>query len=325
MNDLVESVRGQNIKYGLWVIIAFLVVVVVTLVWLAIELDIHRQLMPTLPSPTPATTMPDLELSNVSFAELNEDPLSYLNQSILVTGDYLPVDTANCLRYTGPVIRWSLTSENLQLDAVGYERIVRLLPIGTTMTVEGVWRLYQGPLGCGKGPPEGSAWYLDVKKIVLPNPLIGISGQVIRVEIESGDPGLPPILPTDSTAEAAPTATLIGTNATVDGTVQGSPTIPGQLIPTETPSLPGEITPTSTTGQTPTLSAPTATLTPDSTLPVETITTTAVATEDPFVTPSLTPETPPIPSTATESPGDGYPGPDTTQTPTPTPSPNPYP
>jgi hypothetical protein len=41
------------------------------------------------------------------------------------------------------------------------------------MTVEGYWRLYEGPLGCGKNAPRAAIWYLEVLRIVEPNPLPG--------------------------------------------------------------------------------------------------------------------------------------------------------
>jgi hypothetical protein len=291
MNESINSIRGLNYKYILWAIIAILVFISAVLLWLAFGQDSLSELKPLLPTPTPQSNAPENEPVTVTFLELNENPLHYRNQSILVTGAFLPVPPPECLRYNGPRIHWSLTSENLQLDAVGYERIVRLLPVGSMMTVEGIWRFYQGPLGCGKGPPEGSAWFLEVKKVVQPNPLVGEGGQ-------------------------GTTAT-----ATAEGTLLASPT--QQLIPTQTQSVPGAVTPTSTGTQTPTPGGPTATPSPDSTTQVETAT--ATATNGPLDgTPTFTPESPQVPATSTGSPGDGYPGPGT-PTATPSPSPNPYP
>jgi hypothetical protein len=321
MNESINSIRGLNYKYILWAIIAILVFISAVLLWLAFGQDSLSELKPLLPTPTPQSNAPENEPVTVTFLELNENPLHYRNQSILVTGAFLPVPPPECLRYNGPRIHWSLTSENLQLDAVGYERIVRLLPVGSMMTVEGIWRFYQGPLGCGKGPPEGSAWFLEVKKVVQPNPLVGEGGQGIPLDIEDRDPGLPPLLPTEPKPAATATGFLTTATATAEGTLLASPT--QQLIPTQTQSVPGAVTPTSTGTQTPTPGGPTATPSPDSTTQVETAT--ATATNGPLDgTPTFTPESPQVPATSTGSPGDGYPGPGT-PTATPSPSPNPYP
>lgn len=321
MNELNNNIRGFHYKYILWAIIAILVFISAALLWLAFGQDSVHGLKPLLATPTPHPHNPKIEPVTVTFPELNENPLSYRDQSILVTGAYLPVAPPECLRYKGPIIRWSLTSENLQLDAVGFERIVQLLPVGSMRTVEGIWRFYQAPLGCGKGPPEGSAWYLQVKKIVQPNPLVGEGGQTIPLDIENRDPGLPPLLPTEPISEATPTELLITATATAEGTALISPTPTQQLIPTQTQSAPGVLTPTPTWTQTATPGGATATLSPDSTTQVET----ATATSDPFdSTPTLTPDSPPVLATSTESPGDGYPGPGTPSV-TPSPSPNPYP
>jgi hypothetical protein len=324
MNDNADGVRGLNLKYGLGVVIVLIVIGVGSL-WLIFGQDSEHQLMPTLPSPTPPTHGPQQEPETVTFTELNDNPLAYFNRRILVTGDYLPVDKADCLNIVGPDKRWSLTADDLQLDALGFERIVRLLPVGTTMTVQGIWRLYQGPLGCGKGPPRGSMWYLDAKKIIQPNPLISEGSQAIPVEIKNGTLELPSLVLTARATEIGSAATAMTVTATTEGTIVASPTNPGQLIPTETPLLPGEITPSATVPQPPSSVLPTNTPGPNATIPAATGSATAVPTDNPGnSTPPLTPDTPPLPPTAPETTG-GYPGPEVTSTPTPTITPNPYP
>ena len=318
MSDSVESSRGLNMKYWLLAVIAVAVLAAGSL-WLVFGLDTERQLMPMLYSPTPPTYSLQKEPETISFTELNDNPLAYLNQSILVTGDYLPADKTDCSKIVGPDIRWSLTADNLQLDVVGFERIVRLLPVGTTMTVQGIWRLYQGPLGCGKGPPRGSMWYLDAKKIIQPNPLVGEGGQILPVEIKNGTQELPSIILTNPAAGGS-TATILETAVTVtdDDTGMASPIVPGQPIPTQTPGLPGGIKPSATVPQSPTIVVPTNTPDPNATVPTATGSATAVPTDNPGSgTPTLTPETPPLPPTSTRTDGGGYPGPGP-DTPTPT-------
>jgi hypothetical protein len=302
-----------------------LIVVGAGSLWLIFGQDAEQQLLPMLPSPTPPTYAPLQEPETVTFTELNDNPLAYLNRSILVKGDYLPLEKVDCLNIVGPHMRWSLTADNLQLDALGFERIVRLLPVGTTMTVQGIWRLYQGPLGCGKGPPPGSMWYLDAKKIIQPNPMISEGSQAIPVEIKNGALELPSLLLTVPVTETESAVNVMTVTAMAEGTINASPTYPGQLIPTATPLQPGEITPTATVSQPPTIVVPTNTPGPNATFPAATGSATAVPTDNPGNnTPTLTPDSPLLPATATETIG-GYPGPEGTSTPTPTATVNPYP
>jgi hypothetical protein len=323
MNNSADRIRGLNLKYGLGAVIALFVIGAVSL-WLIFTQDAEQKLMPLLPSPTPPIYLSQQEPETVAFTELNDNPLAFLNRSILVTGDYLPLEKSDCLNVVGPDKRWSLAADNLQLDVLGFEKIVRLLPVGTNMTVQGIWRLYQGPLGCGKGPPRGSMWYLDAKKIIQPNPLISEGSQAIPVEIINGTLELPSLEMTVRATETGPAANVMTVTAMAESTIIATPTFSGQLIPTETPPLPGEITPTATSLQPPTTVGLTNTPDPNATMPVATGNATAVPTSDPGNNPpTLTPDTPLLPATATETSG-GYLGPEGTATWTPTATPDPY-
>ena len=69
----------------------------------------------------------------------------------------------------------------LAVGATTDVQVKRQVATNTQMTIEGIWRLNQGRIGCGKGAPRGSAWYLDVQRIISPNPLYSIFGGVINV------------------------------------------------------------------------------------------------------------------------------------------------
>ena len=131
----------------------------------------NRGLKPFRPSPTPGETDVSGEPAVVTFTELNDAPVTYRNQRIRVTGDYQALPPPDCRPYSGPIFDWALVAEDLQLNASGFESLLRYVPDGTTFTVEGIWRFYDGPLGCGKEPPDGIAWFLEVERIVSPNPL----------------------------------------------------------------------------------------------------------------------------------------------------------
>ncbi|MDX1416775.1 MAG: hypothetical protein R3293_21415 [Candidatus Promineifilaceae bacterium] len=313
--------REVGNKASLLIAVPIVVLVIGVLIWSVLGQRDSMQLLPVLPEPTTFFSQDDRAPVTVSFTELNDDPVAYLNQVIVVSGSYLPVEHTNCLRYSGPDIRWSLTAENLQLDAIGYERIVRLLPVGSMMTVQGVWRFYQGPLGCGKGPPVGTAWYMDVKKILQPNPLISEGGQALPIIIGSGESELPELIPTLDNLEGAASATNDVLTVTPVGTQVIQPTVEGQVTFTPTPTTLGTPTPMTPASQTPTL--PLATATPIGGTSVPGATSTPTATVDPSnPTSTHTPESPPVPPTATDVP-DGYPG--ATETSVPTASPDPYP
>lgn len=285
------------------------VLVLVGLALLALSLSGGNTapIYPILPTMTPAVTTA-LEAEEIGFAELNADPAAYLGLRLQVTGDYTPLENPECLDYTGPIIRWSLVAEELQLNAIGFEPLLRLLEPGTPMTVTGFWQAYHGPLGCGKEPDDGTVWFLAVDRIVEPNPIRGAPGPLLTV---IPGPSQPTLAPEATAGTVAPTIEVTPTltdSITMTATI--SPTLPGGLTPTPDATLPA-VTPLVTAGTpaaTPGLGA-----TPVTT-PLAGSTPTPTATGG---TPGTTPGLP----TNTPS-GTGYPPAQTSPTPT---SPNPYP
>jgi hypothetical protein len=272
-------------------------------------------LLPVLAAPTASQNQTaSITPVAVTFTELNADPLAFLNLPITVSGSFIKLDPPSCPRFTGPNPQWALVSEDLQLEAKGFERIVQILSPGTNMAIEGIWRLYQGPLGCGKGPPVGSAWYLQVQRIVQPNPLVGDGSQNI-IDIEGAAPGLPDLVATNM--PTIPPTTLSPQSAE---TPMATETL-NQIIPTEIISATATID--SALVGTP-ISTPAFTSTPviDGNTPLATATAgaTSTSTSGGGDSPPSTPQTP-LPPTATQGSG-GYPGIPTVE---PSPSPNRYP
>jgi len=271
-----------------------------------------RPLLPILPSPTAVETVIESGATEVTFQELNEDPAAYRNQRILVSGSLAPIEPVECPQhnghYTGPLIQWALVNDNLQMDARGFEPIIPLIRPGTTMTVEGIWRLYQGPLGCGKEPERGMAWYLETLRIVEPTAFFSSAdpgvlltqtpiepGATLEVTPTPGGP-TPPALETTPSLTITTTVTIgapIPGTATVTGTPLATPTAPATAQGTAASSPTRQGTNPATPGgtQTGTPGTPTTTYTPE----------------------------PPGSSTGTPN---GYPGP---PSPTPSPRPPPYP
>jgi hypothetical protein len=291
--------------------IVIVVLLAVAVVALAFSRETTRAngLLPLLATPTVPVELNDISVKTVTFSELNSDPLAYLNKPIQVSGEFLTLDKPACPRYSGPLLAWAVVAEGLQLEISGFERIVRILDQGTAMTVQGIWRLYQGPLGCGKGPSTGNTWYLQAQKIIQPNPLIS-SGSGNSLTIENVESTLPELLPT-STFTLTPTETP----TTPPDTPTFTPTTE-QIVPTA-PVVATE-TPDAFLTASPTLTPANSTGTPEA----------STSTPGPSATPTLKPtldsgdggsqptitSTPPEFPTATELPG-GYPAP--TDTPDP--------
>ena len=251
-----------------------------------------RPLYPNLPTFTPVGEVVAAEPALLTFTELNADPNAYRDKRVQVAGNFASVAATTCVPYSGPPIRWSLVAEDLQLNAVGFENVLRLLNEGTPMTVTGIWRLYSGPVGCGKAPDNGNVWFLEVDRIIEPNPLFGSGAISLTVvpgsplstlpplELEPPTPEATPSLPptetltatatlpatatlalqatvtitTNGTSTTTTTATLAGTLLAGTATTTGTPTLTVTPGPSPTPSATGGADQTTTPG------IPTATL-----------------------------------------------------------------
>lgn len=286
----------------------------------------NRQgLKPFRPTRTPLGGGASGDVAILSFIELNSAPEAYRNQRIRVTGDKMTIQSPDCRLYTGPVFMWGLIAEDLQLQALGFEEVVKRLPDGLTMTVEGIWRQYDGPLGCGKEPADGIAWYLQVERIISPNPLPLAGGTpfaTIQVPLVTRD--IIDIMPigTQQPGTAVPEQPGIGitplpTNTRLPSLTQPAPATP-TLLPTSTPIEPGLPT------RTPSFPGSTPSATP---LPGATATETDPGNPgtDPTATPSLTPMAT-VPGLTTQTPAptsSPYPGQGPTSTAYPTSTPYP--
>ena len=276
------SARGVRALAGRWPVLAglaaFLLLAGLVLVVSALVNRNGRPLYPNLPTFTPPAATLTGELAVLTFAELNADPDAYRDRRIQVAGDFASVPPPTCTPHAGPSIRWSLVAEELQLNAVGFENVLRLLAEGTPMTVTGIWRLYSGPAGCGKAPPDANVWFLAVDQIVEPNPFFGEGGVMLTVVAGSPLATLPPLDLTVPTATAtltltatvplaspeAPPATTpavlptIGAAATATPTMTATLATPGTVgtpTPTPTPTQTGTPGPSPTAGPSPTPSA----------------------------------------------------------------------
>jgi hypothetical protein len=264
-----------------------------------------NSLYPELPTFTPIVPAINDEAAELSFTELNSNPAAFRDRRIQVSGIYTPISPPDCRPVAGVSIHWSLVSEGLQLNARGFENVLSLVRPGTELTVIGFWRNYQGPVGCGKEPPPSVVWYLEVIRIIEPNPLVGEPG-IIALTIVS-DHNLPGVGTIEALITPTPSQTPMQTpDIEMTGQVL-TPIIPiVPEVPSETPTLafPPTVTSTPDPNATPTFES-----TPDGT---------GTGTPDANATstmPGSAPQTPdPTLPTSTPS-GTGYP-PDATNTPT---------
>lgn len=250
------------------------------------------------------------EAQLVTFSEIQDHPEDFKDRMIRVTGNYFRAEPPLCFPYSGYGAKWMLVNEDLRLDAVGFEQLVHLIPNGSLVTVDGFFRLYEGPLGCGKDAPLTSAWYLETIEIVQPNPLVKalispIDGGFSDISSTSTRPaGSTSVAPqTPQPVSETPAVTIVPTGtptplptSTQVSTITRTPTgtRPSTGTPSVTPTLQGTSTMTVTPTRTPTAS-PTTTGTPATT-----------------PTSGVAPTQPPLPTT--------YPGATSTSGP-----PNPYP
>ena len=315
MTEYAEEIQEQRTP-SFWLIAGVLAALLI-IIWL-IARNEGRPLKPIRPTIIPGQIDLVGQPVIVTFEQLNADPHAFHGQRIRVTGGYSPQPEPDCHDYSGPAIHWALISGGLQLNALGFKRVLQLIPAGALLTVDGVWTLYDGPLGCGKGPAPGQVWYLQVERIVQPNPLPGL---------EARPPGMgdAPELGATPSGTDAPSITPTGEGETAVPTPTDQPSPTPGLGPTGSPSP----SPTATlaAGATPTPS-PTGspdgrpTLTPTGSSS-STATNTAVPTPTNNATTIPSP-TPPVETTATRGPSPtpgGYPGPSTPGTPTATPDP----
>jgi hypothetical protein len=215
----------------------------------------ESSLFPLLPTFTPLAQTVSIEATSIGFAELNADPALHRDKRIQVTGAFTPVEPATCLDHNGPPIRWSLVADELQLNAIGFEDVLNQVSPGIELTVTGIWRVYQGPVGCGKEPPDETVWYLQVDRIVEPNPLVGSGGPALTVVAGTQQSGQT-LLDNDPTSTpgltVTPTVESLGTVPITAGTTVSTPplTVTATLTLPATTPLPG-LSPTSSVTPTP--------------------------------------------------------------------------
>lgn len=262
------------------------------------------------------------EALEVSFTQLASTPDVFENQLLRANGTYVPLEAPDACddggARKGPLPQWGMIAEALQMNATGFEEVVPLVAEGEPFVVDGVWRKYVGPVGCGKEPETQVIYYLQVLQILQPNPIVRTSGeaivsQSIETPVEASENEL---VQADDSAEIPLPPT---TSAPVDAYPVQQPANSVQQQATPLPTATRDLTPPTPT--------PSPTATPREQATSDTSSQSLVATEEPTATATRTPLPTSVPrATATPAPTRTplpTSEPRETQTPTETPSPTP--
>lgn len=194
------------------------------------------------------------------ISELSQSPQAYAGSLVQVTGQYrrAPVVVCDGISRPSPVT-WLLVEGERQIGARGLEHLVKpLLPSGLTVTVQGVWRHWRGPVGCGKDAPVRDEWHLVVTNFVAPSPVARVtltpSGQAPR-ETAQAEVDVPTPTPTGPEPGGTPVSAT-NTSTAIPTATPRSATPSGAATPTATPTLLPEQSATPGTGTaTPTATA----------------------------------------------------------------------
>jgi hypothetical protein len=223
-------------------------------------------------APPPATPIA------VELLRLVMSPAQYENNYVRVSGRYrrLPVVACEGAPRRAPA-SWALAADELSIQAGGYDTLLAAVaPNELMLEVEGQWRRWRGPVGCGKQAAQTEIWFLDVTRILSPNPIAyqtAPPGATVIAQItptpESGGPppaGTPVAVgtaPPTASAALSPTPPLVSTAPSATATRPpagvGTPTATSgasTAAPTTTmAATPGQGTSVASPSPTPTLSS----------------------------------------------------------------------
>ena len=192
------------------------------------------------PFPTEAVITPlppaSLKPLALTIADLLATPQANENNLVQITGQYnrRPKLICDVDPHPSPAT-WELRSGEDVVLAGGFDTELRqLLPDGLTMTVQGHWLHWRGPVGCGKRATVMEFWYLQVRRVVDPSPIarVTLTPFLPGVEIAVVTPGEETVLPTLPQIEVTSTVAITGT---VPPEALPTPTTSEVELPTETP------------------------------------------------------------------------------------------
>lgn len=228
----------------------FLIFIVVLLTFIAACNGEER------PTPTPFSNEDVTEEAlnpatplEMNISDLAADPEAFANSFLKITGQYrrLPLIVCDTDPHPSPA-SWQLIGEDGSLIAVGgFDSQLRsLLPNDLTMTVSGVWQLFEGPVGCGKDATGTQIWYLKVSDIISPSPIARVTltptGEGSQISDSGDEGGETAVTPSNNPGTAStptqasagdPGESPAGTPTSASTTI---PAPPGNSTPTNSPT-----------------------------------------------------------------------------------------
>lgn len=215
----------------------------------------------------------------IGLANLAANPDFFVGATLQLSGAFrrLPRQVCAGETFRSPAT-WGLEADGYLASAAGMDRQLRaLLAEGQSLTVEGRWLRFSGPVGCGPQAEEQDIWYLSVDRVLEPHPLVQLGSATVAAAPTAAQPTAVAALVPSATVETpiveSPTAAPVPETATLGPepaqtltaattTISATVTISGTAVVTQTPAL----IPTATAGATPDPAAsPTATLSPGAT------------------------------------------------------------
>ena len=197
----------------------------------------------TEPAPPPPLDQRPIQAETVSLLTLVRNPDSFENNYIQLSGIYQPLPLLVCEAdvHRSPAT-WALLEGDIEVLASGFDSELRkLADPGLGLVVQGQWRQWEGPVGCGRRVPNQQLWYLEVTSIVSPNPLLAAGS--LPEEVAAAFTALPQSVPgeQESGTSVAMTATTDrGTALAVTATSDVATSVAaGTLLPTIQQTLTG--------------------------------------------------------------------------------------
>ncbi len=207
----------------------------------------------TLPSPASLTA--EAVTTAVPLLDLAVDPAAYEDQWVQVSGQYglLPIPPCDAAVHLPPAT-WSLIDRGVVVRMAGMENVLRpLASDGQTVVVEGYWRRWEGRVGCGTAAFPSTVWYLQVRSILSPNPLVRATftpmGAIAAATLPSPGTPLPSPTAVPSTATSTPSGGGVSTptaTATRPVSPLATPTGPFSPLPTLSPPASPTLIPSGT-------------------------------------------------------------------------------
>ena len=116
----------RMIGWVLAILLLLLLIMVATALWPG---NNARPVKPSLPTETAVPVNYDAPFEPISFPDLQANPEQYRDQRIRVTGRFTRLTPPDCVSFDGPVVRWGLIAEDLQMNAQGLESLLHLIPV----------------------------------------------------------------------------------------------------------------------------------------------------------------------------------------------------